>query len=36
MEARPRDLRVVAGAIAVSAMGDFVAAIALALTLNDL
>lgn len=36
MEARPRDLRVVAGAIAVSAMGDFVAAIALALALNDL
>jgi hypothetical protein len=36
MEARPRDLRVVAGAIAVSAMGDFVAAVALALALNDL
>jgi MFS family permease len=36
MEARPRDLRVVAGAIAVSATGDFVAAIALALQTNEL
>jgi MFS family permease len=36
MEARPRDLRVVAGAIAVSTMGDFVAAVALALQTNEL
>ena len=36
MEARGRDLRVLAGAIAASSMGDFVAAVALALQANAL
>jgi MFS family permease len=35
MPARPRDLRLVAAAIAVSGMGDFVAVIALALRANE-
>jgi Major Facilitator Superfamily len=35
MAARPRDLRLVAAAIAVSGMGDFVAVIALALRANE-